>query len=421
MKKQTLLLLLLSLLPLGLLSCQKSDPSEKTTVKQEHAEKEIWQCPMHPQIIRDKNEPCPICGMDLVKVKKPTSEPKVDAQAHEAPILSLEPAVIQKTGVKILTVGTSAMSQEIQGYGSVSLNDNRSSVLALRVGAFATQVPVLNVGSIVSKGQVLAKVYSPEWKLALSEVQLASKNAQSLGADAKLALSSAMQKAENLGLEKTLVSLVSRGGQIPAEIPVLAPRAGVILDKKIIHGQAIGAGEALYRIGDLSELWIMAEFPQSALKVLDLGQKVEVRLDANPDQVYTAKIVEILPELNPNNKAVQVRLSLSNAGQRIKIGQSAKLNWKSKESVKLNIPEQAVLPKGDKYIVIKSLGGGQFQVVEVQVGTRAQGQIQILRGLKTGDQIVESAQFLMDSESNLRSAIQSFGQDQGDSDASHAH
>lgn len=403
---------LLFLLSLFVVACQKDRPSTSSAPAAEQ-QKQIWQCPMHPQILRDHQEPCPICGMALVQVK----ESKAKTDSSDRPILEIEPAVIQKTGVRIIGVSRETLSETLNGFGSTALNENTSQILALRVKAFVTSVSTLNVGNSVRQGQVLAQLYSPEWSQALGEIQLARENTQALSSGHGL-LQSAIAKAENLGLEAAIIQSVAKGAAIPPNITLRSPQNGILLDKNIVKGQSIESGAPLFRIADLSQLWLLAEFPQSAAAKVSKGMPSIVRMDANPAKELSAQVEEILPNLNMDSKNVILRMRLSNPGNQIKIGQSAKIALQIRAQSGVFVPEQAVLPSGDKFIVIQSLGAGKFQVRPVQVGLHSQGKIQILNGITDRDSIVESAQFLMDSESNLRAAVQSFA---GGDHAAHAH
>lgn len=179
------------------------------------------------------------------------------------------------------------------------------------------------------------------------------------------------------------------------------------MEKNVYLGQSVEMGMPLFKIANLSQVWVEAEFPQGTQSQIKIGQTANLQFDAYPGQSWTATVKDLLPTLNPNTKAVRVRLVLANSLYKLKIGQNTQVQLQSSEhKSKIIIPEQAIIPTGNKMIVIRSLGAGKFQAKEIQTGQRANEQVEVINGLEEGDAIVHSAQFLIDSESNIRAAVE---------------
>lgn len=397
---------LLPLLFLLLIACQEKTQNQAkghphgATAQAPTAQKfQKWHCPMHPQIIRDHKESCPLCGMDLVPVKNAGESP---AQP-EHPVLQLSPAVIQKTGVKIIAVSRGAYSPQIRGWGLAQINESKIKSISAWSAGFVKKLRANQSQMPLHQGQELLRIFSPEWQNAQREYLLALQNPDAnLRSELKLA---AQSKLKTLGFPPAALQRLIQSGSVQYEVPLFAPQSGILWDKKIVEGQSVSAGQELLQIADLSSLWLLAEFPQGSLGQISLGKKAQMKF-IGETQIRTGSIQQILPTLNPNNKALQVRIAVSNPKMQIKVGQSAEVLLEASSQTQVLIPEQAAIPTGDKTIVILSLGNGKFQIREIKVGLASQGFLPVLQGLQVGDSIVQSAQFLLESESNLQAAIE---------------
>lgn len=410
--------LLFFVLCIELVSCQKIDSQNQTQGHAQHgtaataaqnmqeSKKQKWHCPMHPQIIRDQNEPCPLCGMDLVPIEEHEEHNHEGvSSANNHPIINLSPAVIQKTGVKITHVSKGVLNTQIRGFGNVQMDETQIQVVSAWVKGFIKNLRASTPQMHIQKGQELLRIFSPEWNASQSEYLLALQNP-----DAKLKeqlAKAALSKLQSQGFPPRAIERLKSTKTIQQEVSLDAPTGGILMEKNVYLGQSVEMGMPLFKIANLSQVWVEAEFPQGTQSQIKIGQTANLQFDAYPGQSWTATVKDLLPTLNPNTKAVRVRLVLANSLYKLKIGQNTQVQLQSSEhKSKIIIPEQAIIPTGNKMIVIRSLGAGKFQAKEIQTGQRANGQVEVINGLEEGDAIVHSAQFLIDSESNIRAAVE---------------
>lgn len=410
--------LLFFVLCIELVSCQKVDSQNQTQGHSQHgtaataaqnmqeSKKQKWHCPMHPQIIRDQNEPCPLCGMDLVPIEEHEEHNHEGVSSGKNhPIINLSPAVIQKTGVKITHVSKGVLNTQIRGFGNVQMDETQIQVVSAWVKGFIKNLRASTPQMHIQKGQELLRIFSPEWNASQSEYLLALQNP-----DAKLKeqlAKAALSKLQSQGFPPRAIERLKSTKTIQQEVSLDAPTGGILMEKNVYLGQSVEMGMPLFKIANLSQVWVEAEFPQGTQSQIKIGQTANLQFDAYPGQSWTATVKDLLPTLNPNTKAVRVRLVLANSLYKLKIGQNTQVQLQSSEhKSKIIIPEQAIIPTGNKMIVIRSLGAGKFQAKEIQTGQRANEQVEVINGLEEGDAIVHSAQFLIDSESNIRAAVE---------------
>ncbi|MEK6571695.1 MAG: efflux RND transporter periplasmic adaptor subunit, partial [Bacteroidota bacterium] len=273
-------------------------------------------------------------------------------------------------------------------------------------------------GKLVHKGDPLLEIYSPdlvnteqEYLLALryrdqlqaSSVEEARKGAEELVATVKRRLlywdisPDEIQEIEKLGVPKKVMTIYS-------------PADGIVMEKMVVNGQNIMAGMTLYKIADLSDVWVLADVYQYELSWVRLNQDVEVELSYLPGKVFKGKVTYIYPFLSEETKTVKVRIEVPNPGLSgeivFKPDMYATVKIKSPQVLKaIAVPDQAIIRSGERNIVVVSLGGGYFDPREVKLGVMADGYVQVLEGIREGENIVTSSQFLIDSESNLKAAI----------------
>jgi len=408
-------------------------------------EKVMYHCPMHPNYISDKPGTCPICGMNLVPVNsdrhagagataevmyykdpdKPwiTSDTPVKnaAGADFVPVykgdtvetaIRIDPVTVQNMGVATATVNIMDLTREVKAGATVALNEKKLSIVSTQIGGWIDRLYVNCTGDKVRKGQRLFDLYSPELVSTQEEylqaLRYAGKLSNSPGSGGALELlQSSRRRLENWDIPESEIQALETRGTSKRDITFYAPSDGVVLEKNALQGQNIMPGMVIYKIADLSNVWVMANIYQADVPFVKTGMKADVELQARPGTVYTGIIQYISPVLDPGSKTAQVRVEVPNtADHALKPEMFADVTIHSTAAERaVAVPEQAVIKTGARNIMIIALGNGYFRPQEVRLGVTANGYVQVLEGLNEGQTIVTSSQFLIDSESNLKTAI----------------
>jgi Cu(I)/Ag(I) efflux system membrane fusion protein len=363
--------------------------------------------PMHPWYTSDKPGKAPDCGMDLVPVYVGDTDVKG---------IKIDPVMVQNIGVKTEEVKRRRLTRSIRTVGNVTYDETRLYNVNTKIMGWVESLYVDYTGKAVRRGDPLLDIYSPdlvnteeEYLLALryrdemnvSASEEAKKGAEDLVESAKRRLlywdisPDDIQEIEKLGAPKKVMTIYS-------------PATGIVMHKMVIEGQRIEAGMTLYKIADLSDVWVLADVYQYELPWVKLNESAEIDLSYLPGRTYTGKITYIYPFLNENTKTVKVRIEVPNPKGEIVLKPDMYANVTIRSPLVVNavaVPDQAIIRSGERNIVVVSLGGGYFDPREVKLGVTADGYVQIPDGIKEAEHIVTSSQFLIDSESNLKAAI----------------
>ena len=349
-----------------------------------------WVAPMNPNYKRDKPGKSPM-GMDLVPVYETSTKPGV---------IRINPAVENNIGVRTDTVQMRQMNQPIKTIGDVQADDEAVS----KVNSFSTgwvrDLQVKTAGEFVKKGALLFKLYSPDLVSAQEEYLLALKH-QNVSLE-----KAGMQKLLTLGMRKADILLLKRNKKVQQNVNIYAPRSGYITKLNIKAGQNIMPMKTLMTISDLSHVWIIAEVYERDAAQLKLDTAATLHFPSFPDKTFHSKVSYIYPQINKQTRTVKVRVVLANPETQLKPGMYANITIAHKQAKpKLAIPKEALIQLGDQDRVVLALGDGQFKSTSVKIGMTSDHWVEILSGLKAGDKIVTSAQFLLDSESSLKSGL----------------
>jgi Cu(I)/Ag(I) efflux system membrane fusion protein len=262
----------------------------------------------------------------------------------------------------------------------------------------------------------LLDIYSPElvntqeeYLLALRyRDQLLASNVEEARKGAEDLIQSAKRRLLYWDIAPEDIDAIEEAGAPNKTMTIYSPADGIVMEKMIVNGQSIEAGMTLYRIANLSDVWVIADIYQYELPWVKLNEPAEIELSYLPGRVLKGKITYIYPFLSEDTKTVKVRIEVPNPDGEIalKPDMYATVNLKSPLVVNaVAVPDEAIIRSGERNIVVVSLGGGYFDPREVKLGVAADGYVQILDGIKEGEHIVTSSQFLIDSESNLKAAI----------------
>ncbi len=382
--------------------------------------KTFYHCAMHPHYISEKPGTCPICGMELVPFKFDEN----NNDGNKLNKIHIDASVIQNMGVQTLLVNKQVMNIEIRMNGKVKVDESRISLVTARVMGYVEKLPVNTLGQRVEKGQALLELYSPDFSATEEEFLQALGNMQATpiekvgnepasdgtktGSQEKERMESVKQRLLNWGMAREDLKQIEMEGKGLKNLRLYSPSAGVVLEKNILLGQNIMAGTELFRIADLSKVWVVADLYPKDLASVKVGADVDIDLAYLPGKVFRGKVHFISPTVNAENQSAQVRIEVTNTKAfdlKPETFATVRIHAAKKLPV-IAIPDQAIVRSGRRNLVILALGGGYFEPREIVLGASDGSQIEVVSGLEEGDKIVVSSQFMIDSESNLKSAIQ---------------
>jgi multidrug efflux pump subunit AcrA (membrane-fusion protein) len=315
----------------------------------------------------------------------------------------------QLIGIKTAVVKSQPIHKLIKAVGRVDYAEPNISIVNLKFDGWVEKLFVNSTGRAVRKGEPLFDIYSPELVAAQQEYLIALKAGATLG-DSSSLLKSAREKLRLWGVTDSQVEELGQAGQFKKTVTVYAPGSGIVTEKNVIQGQKIMAGENLYKIADLSRVWILGEIYEYELPFIKTGQEAKISLSYYPGESFAGKIIYIYPYLKPETRTNQVRIEVANPGLKLKPEMFASLEIHVDYGTRLTVPVDAVLDAGESKIVFVAKGDGYFEPREVKLGVRGQDMYEVLDGLGDGENVVTSANFLVDSESSLKAALSRMAQ-----------
>ena len=427
-------------------SCSKQGTSSTS-------EKTLYTCSMHPQVVQDHPGNCPICGMKLMPMRKQPSPAAVAAASpssggqdrrskggsggrkikyykstmmlgeisqtprkdsmgmdmvpvyegeEETSAITVDPSTVQKMGVRTAVVTEGPVRRVIRTVGAIDYNETALADVTTKFRGWIEKLYVDSTGKQVRKGEPLFDIYSPELYSAQNEYVIAL-NQGSGGLKA-----SARQKLKLFDVTDDQIAELEKNRRPQRTLRVDAPIDGIVVEKMAVQGQMVEAGMKLYRLADLSIVWVQSQIYEQDLALLKLGQEAEVSLSYLPDRKFRGRVTYIYPTVDEKTRTARVRMEFHNPGLFLKPGMFATVELNAEiEPSALLVPDSAVLRSGEKNTVFVALDGGHFEPREVTLGPRAENNMyEVLSGLNEGERVVTSGQFMLDSESQLREAIQ---------------
>jgi len=353
-------------------------------------------------------------GMDYIPVyAEPDAE---EASPEGADVLRVSVEKIQRLGVKTAPVETTDIARTVRSVGIVEADERRLYTVTLRFDGFIEKLYVNATGQAVTKGQPLFELYSPDLVSAQREY-LTARSAEAALAQSEPWLQSGMknltdsslERLRNWGISASELASLEKSGQALHALVVRSPASGTVLEKSAVAGARVMAGDTLFRIADLSRVWVVAEVYEQDIAAIKPGQAVRATLDAYPGRSFQGKVGFIYPTLDPTTRTVKVRVELPNPERLLKPMMYAQLEIAAGAHVALAVPRSAVLESGRRTLVLVERGEGRFEPRPVKLGVRGEERVEILEGLREQERVVVGANFLIDAESNLKAAVSGFG------------
>ena len=360
-------------------------------IADDEAEVMYWVAPMDPNYRRDKPGKSPM-GMDLI--------PFYAGGDGEGSTVSISPTVIQNLGVRTAKAELTRLWRGIDTVGYVDYDESKVSHIHLRTEGWIEKLAVQSEGERVNKGDFLFDVYSPKLVNAQEELltALASGN-QGL-------LRATKERLSALGISNNQIEKLEKSRKVKQRVSIYAPQDGVVSELPVREGMFVKPSMKVMTLGDLSSVWLLAEVFERQSQWVEDGQSAEVSLSYIPGKTWEGKVEYIYPSLDPKTRTLKVRLRFDNPGERLKPNMYAnvKIFGGAKENT-IVIPLEGLIRTGREQRVIIALGEGKFEARNVQAGIESGNYVEILEGVKAGDKIVTSGQFLIDSEASMRASL----------------
>jgi multidrug efflux pump subunit AcrA (membrane-fusion protein) len=372
-----------------------------------------WIDPMHPAYRSDKPGIAPDCGMDLVPVYADEEAPAAASSVEGYSALTLPPDRQRAIGVAVGTVERRELVKTIRAAGRVAFDERRLHRVHAKFEGWVESLPVDYTGRPVRKGEPLLSIYSPELLATQQEYLLAARAKRQLSSSGNAAVArggadlyeSARQRLLLWDIPPAEIARLERTGQPRKALTLVSPVTGVVTAKNVVRGARVMPAESLFEIADLSRLWVLADVYEAEAAFVRVGQTGRMTLSYLPGREWTGTVTFIAPVVQPETRTVSVRLEFANPDGVLKPDMFAEVVLERSLGSVVAVPDAAVLSTGTRSIVFVVKEDGAFEPREVRVGTKTDGYWEIATGLEPGVKVVTQANFLIDSESRLKSAL----------------
>jgi len=373
------------------------------------AEALYWKAPMDPTYVRDKPGKSPM-GMDLVPVCS------TEGEAPGAGGVKIDPGLVQNMGVRTAPVERRDLTRTVRTVGRVDYDERRVKQVHTKIQGWIEKLYVEYEGEMVKLGQPLLEIYSPALVSTQEELLIAERYRESTGgspfADVKKGgeqlFQAARRRLELWDIPDREIDRLLERGVVRKTLTLYAPAGGAVTKLMVRTGTEVGPNQNLYTIADLSRVWVYGDVYEYELPWIAEGQRAKVTLSYLPGVTLEGKVSYVYPYLDPKTRTARVRLEFDNPDLILKPGMFANVLIETEPRVGvLVVPEEAVIRSGRRNLVIVALGNGRFEPREVTLGLDSgEGQLEVREGLREGEQVVTSGEFLIDSVSNLQEAVE---------------
>jgi len=332
--------------------------------------------------------------------------------------IKISPEKVQKLGVRTESAALRELVRTVRAVGQFQLDERRLHTVTTKFEGYIEKLHVNATGQPVKRGQPLMEVYSPELVSAQEEYLIAWNGRQSLSNGTEESLvgvsrlaESALKRLRNWDISDSQLQRLKKDGKATRTLTLYSPANGVVLEKMAVAGMRFMPGEPLFKIADLSSIWLLADVFEQDLALVHVGQSVNISVNAYPDKVLTGKVSYIYPTVTPETRTAKIRVELDNPSGILKPDMYASVQLVSGhgKADAVMVLDSAVLDSGTRQIVLVQRAEGLFEPREVKLGMRGNGYVEVIEGISAGENVVVSANFLIDAESNLKAAIGSFG------------
>lgn len=378
---------------------------EIVAVTDDSGQVQYYTCGMHPWVILPKPGDCPICHMELT----PIDPAKFTGE------ITIDPVVVQNMGVRVKPVVTGPLTKTIRTVGTVDYNERAVRDVNIKTPGWIEKLHVDFIGAKVQAGEPLFELYSPQLYAAQEEYLLALKSRGQIGSehapDAKQGaadlLEAARTRLEYFDITEEQITELKNSGKPAKTMSIASPYTGVVIAKHANEGMKVDPGMQVFRIADLSKIWVLVTLYEYQLPYVETGMKAVMSLPYIPGQTFQGEVIYIYPYLDKKTREVQVRLEFENPGNLLKPGMFTNVQLSNTLAAeKTLVPRSAVIDTGERQVAFVSRGEGKFEPRDVRLGIETgDGLVEVISGLKPGEMVVTSGQFLIDSEAKIREAL----------------
>lgn len=353
-------------------------------------------------------------GMDYI----PVYEGEDDEEPDAANQVRISTEKIQKLGVRTEVASLRTLDKIVRAAGRIDPDERRNYTISPKFEGYIERLHVNTTGQAVAKGQPLFEVYSPELVSAQREYLIAAQGVKSLseaGKDAQAGIKqladSSLARLKNWDISEEQLKALVKSDEVRRTLTFRSPVNGLITEKKALQGMRFVPGDPLYQVTDLSSVWVIANVFEQDIGLIKTGAKALIKINAYPDKPFEGVITYIYPTLEAETRTIPVRIELPNPGALLKPGMFAQVELPvSNHGAVVTVPISAVIDSGVRQIVLVEAKEGRYEPREVKLGARSDNHVEIIQGVKEGEAVVVKANFLIDAESNLKAAFDSFGQ-----------
>ncbi len=346
-------------------------------------------------------------GMDYIPVY-------ADEENDDGSTVKVSLDKVQRSGVRTEKVEKRIVSRPVRGVGTIQHDESRLWIVTVRSDGYIEDLFVNKTGQHVREGEPLFRFYSPQIQVAQADLMVALRAHGRRSGSVSDSLEGAMQKLRNLDVPESRIEEVRKTMANPRTIDWPSPASGDVIEKRVIQGQRVMAGDELFRIADHSNVWVVADIAEADIGAIAEGARATVTLRAFPGEPQEGVVTFIYPELmKPETRTVSVRIELQNPDGKMRPGMYADVLFRAGNDhpAVVAVPSSAVIDSGTRQVVLVAKGEGRFEPRAVKLGRRGAGYDEVTEGLREGEEVVTSATFLIDAESNLKAALRSFNQE----------
>ncbi|WP_394147965.1 efflux RND transporter periplasmic adaptor subunit, partial [Shewanella atlantica] len=357
-------------------------------------------CPMHAHIISDVPDTCPICGMNLEKVEVGGSSQEIQ--------IDVSGSMQQALALKVARAEKDTLWKFVQTVGQIDYDESQINHIHARVNGWIEKLTIKSVGDKITKGQLLYEIYSPDLINAQDDFLLAQDTFKRSGNDAnyKDLVRKAGLRLELLGFNKSQIKALAKSKETQYRVPFYAKSDGIVKALSVRDGMYIQPSTEVMSVVDLSKVWVIADVFENEQSWLEVGQEAEVSVPAMGLKGIEGQIDYIYPELDAVTRSLRVRIVVQNSDVELRPNTLAKIDiFGGPNTDTLVIPQEALIQTGKENRVIVKLEDNSFTARKVTVGMLSQGKAEIKEGLKEGERVVTSGQFLLDSEASLKGSL----------------